>query len=226
MNPLEFVIHAWGMAPTHQRDDSLAAVPKMLKRRLTPLARTVFSAIHRCGLTNSDILMVFSSNHGELAKSFQMMEQLEAGEEISPTHFSLSVHNAIAGLFSMAYHNQQECSVIAPGMEGVAAGFIEATGLLQEGYREVLLVFYDEPLVDFYPAMPFRLSAPEMALALRLGLHGEGEKISLSYAICDHETNDGEQALQLPLLAEFLTSFEKDLTIKTPTKSWHWQRYD
>ncbi len=196
----------------------------MLRRRLTPLARTVFTAIHLSGWENHKAPLVFSSNHGELAKSFHMMEQLEAGEEISPTHFSLSVHNAIAGLFSMAFGNQQECSVIAPGMDGMAAGFIEAAGLLQEGHNDVLLVFYDEPLVDFYPAAPYRLSAPEMALALHLG-RPEGRKISLSWSESEQNGNDGEQALQLPLLADFLDGVNNPLIIKTPGKSWCWRMH-
>ncbi len=195
----------------------------MLKRRLTPLARTVFTAIDRCGLKDTEIPLIFSSNHGELAKSFHMMEQLEAGEEISPTHFSLSVHNAIAGLFSMAFHNHQECSVIAPGMEGMAAGFIEAAGLLYEGHDEVLLVFYDEPLVDFYPTEPFCLSAEEMALALRIRLEGEGTKISMLSTPSASESDDGEQALQLPLLAGFLSTAANELIVRTPTKNWHWR---
>ncbi len=227
---MEFVIRAWGIAPavSPQQKDSLTHIPRMLKRRLTPLARTVFSAIDRCGLDDAEIPMVFSSNHGELAKSFHMMEQLEAGEEISPTHFSLSVHNAIAGLFSMAFHNQQECSVIAPGMEGIAAGFIEAVGLLHEGHDEVLLVFYDEPLVDFYPAAPFRLSGPELALALRVGLQGKGDRVSLSFTVSENHSDDGEQALQLPLLAEFLSDTESNpvLTIRTPDKNWCWRLHE
>ena len=57
-----------------------------------------------------------------------MMEMIEAGEEISPTAFSLSVHNAIAGLFSMARRNNTQSTVVAPGEEGMAPAFIEALG--------------------------------------------------------------------------------------------------
>ena len=57
---------------------------------------------------------------------------MQKGEEVSPTAFSLSVHNAIAGLFSIAYGCHQEITVIAPGQDGIAPAFIEALGLLQE----------------------------------------------------------------------------------------------
>ena len=174
----DFILHQWAvwppMQPNAEQDlarqkELLASVPKMLKRRLSPLAKIVFCAANQCIDENTIVPAVFSSAHGELAKSFAMLELLEAGEEISPTAFSLSVHNAIAGLFSMAWQNKLQCTVVASGEEGLAAAFIEALGLLQEGAEQVLLVFYDEPLVDFYPSAPFKLSTDESrALALRI----------------------------------------------------------
>jgi len=224
---LSCVVENWGVCEGAPRNvdeatkKMLAKLPRLLRRRLTPLARTVFTAIDQCALETYDMPLVFSSTHGELAKSFNMMRQIEAGEEISPTHFSLSVHNAIAGLFSMAFNNQQQCSVIAPGMEGIAPGFIEALGLLQEGYAQVLLVFYDEPLVPFYPAEPFRLSADEMALALCLSADGKGLKLHVSPRA--ESGDDGEQPLHLPRLVNFLNNPEQGLLLRTAYKGWCWQ---
>ncbi len=138
----DFILHQWAvwppMQPNAEQDlarqkELLASVPKMLKRRLSPLAKIVFCAANQCIDEHTIVPTVFSSAHGELAKSFDMLELLEAGEEISPTAFSLSVHNAIAGLFSIAWQNKLQCTVVAPGEEGLAAAFIEALGLLQEG---------------------------------------------------------------------------------------------
>jgi len=88
-----FTIQNWNVWPPlgKEVDDALLqkqlllTLPRMLRRRLTPLARAVFSAAIPCVDKNSAIPIVFSSTHGELAKSFKMMEMLEAGEEISPT---------------------------------------------------------------------------------------------------------------------------------------------
>lgn len=203
----------------------MATVPKMLKRRLSPLAKVVFSAVSQC-LDERFMLIptVFSSSHGELAKSFAMMEMLEAGEEISPTAFSLSVHNAIAGLFSMAWHNKLQCTVIAPGEEGMAPAFIEALGLLQEGAEHVLVVFYDEPVVDFYPSAPFRLSAEERcALVLRISKSGAGQALTMSSSPLS--AREGEQPVQLPAFIGFLAGDEAKLTFKTPRHSWCWEKH-
>jgi hypothetical protein len=228
----DFILHKWAVWPPLQPDaeldparkkELLASLPKMLKRRLSPLAKTVFCAANQCIDEHMIVPTVFSSTHGELAKSFAMMKMLEAGEEISPTAFSLSVHNAIAGLFSMAWQNKLQCTVIAPGDEGLAAAFIEALGLLQEGAEQVLLVFYDEPLVDFYPSAPFKLSTDESgALALRIAKNGAGQALTMSSLPLTG--NDGEQPVQLMAFIRFLAEPQAQLTLKTLRHSWCWEK--
>ena len=228
----DFILQKWAVWPPLQADaeqdlarqgELLASVPKMLKRRLSPLAKIVFCAANECIDEHTIIPTVFSSTHGELGKSFAMMEMLEAGEEISPTAFSLSVHNAIAGLFSIAWQNKLQSTVVAPGEEGLAAAFIEALGLLQEGAEQVLLVFYDEPMLDFYPFAPFKLSADEScALALRIAKSGEGQALRMS--LLPLTGNDGEQPVQLPAFIRFLSDPQAQLTLKTPQHSWRWEK--
>jgi len=184
-----------------------ACVPKMLQRRLTPLARTVFSVADACIKASESLPVVFSSAHGELSKSLAMLQAIQAGEELSPTAFSLSVHNAIAGLFSIAYQNHQEITVIASGKEGIAPAFIDALGILHEGAAAVLIVFYDEPVADFFPTAPFNLSAAPCVLALRITLSGDGVPLSLSRVTDSRDA--GEHSVQLLAFLKFLLADEQ-----------------
>ncbi|POZ50054.1 beta-ketoacyl synthase chain length factor [Methylovulum psychrotolerans] len=230
---LRFVLKAWAAWPPLPAPDDMAlaatqknllsVIPNHLKRRLSPLAKTVFCALSQCAGTKSQSPVVFSSTHGELGRSLEMIKLIEAGEEISPTAFSLSVHNAIAGLFSIVYGNTCEITVLASGEDGVGSGFLEALGLLQEGAAEVLLVFYDEPLPDFYPAAPFRLSADSAsALVLAIGKDGDGQAMQFKRdGQCGYA---GEQPVQLPLLLAFLSGADTSLQITTPRQTWHWQK--
>ncbi len=232
----DFVIQKWSVWPpvdSNQQEEKqaqielLSSIPKMLKRRLSPLARVVFCAAIPCIPENNQFPSVFSSTHGELAKSFAMMELIEAGEDISPTAFSLSVHNAIAGLFSMVYKNNRESTVVAPGEEGLAAAFIEALGLLQEGEDEVLIVLYDEPLVTFYPSAPYQLSSEKScAVALTISKSGAGIPLSLRCMSKsgDNGRVDGEQPLQIPLFIRFLDQTQKKMTIHASGHSWCWEK--
>ncbi len=217
---LDFIVCNWSAwcPDLDVRDDRLittenivvpACVPKMLQRRLTPLARTVFAVADRCFKAGEALPVVFSSAHGELSKSLAMLQAIQAGEELSPTAFSLSVHNAIAGLFSIAYSNHQEITVIASGQEGIVPAFIDALGMLHEGVAEVLLVLYDEPVADFFPVAPFNLSAAPCVLALRIALSGVGLPLSLCRAT---EYRDaGEHSVQLRTFLKFLLADEQTL---------------
>jgi hypothetical protein len=58
----------------------------------------------------------------------------------------MSVHNAVAGLFSMTYADQRGTVSIAVGESTVENAIIETCGLLWEGAEEVLLLVYDVAL--------------------------------------------------------------------------------
>ncbi len=198
-----------------------ATVPKILQRRLSPLGRAVFHAADACIDSDASLPIVFSSAHGEVNKSLAMLRCMQQGEEASPTAFSLSVHNAISGLFSIAYNNHQEITVIAPGQDGIAPAFIEALGLLREHHKEVLMVLYDEPLSDFYPSLPFALNAPAIcALALRVSLVGSGLRLRFSRSAAHRD--DGEQALQILAFLRFLVADDKALALGNHRHSWEW----
>lgn len=198
-------------------------VPKMLQRRLTPLAKAVFNVAGPCVESGKTPPVVFSSAHGEICKSLAMLKTIQAGEELSPTAFSLSVHNAIAGLFSIAYRNSQEITVIAPGQEGIAPAFIEALGMLHEGAEEVLMILYDEPIDDFYPTAPFKLNMVfPCVLALRIALTGDGLPLQLRRS--PESRDDGEHPVQLQAFLRFLLTEEKSLTLGNQGHSWTWRK--
>lgn len=198
-------------------------VPKMLQRRLTPLARAVFNVAGPCVESGKSTPVVFSSAHGEICNSLAMLKTIQTGEELSPTAFSLSVHNAIAGLFSIAYRNSQEITVIAPGQEGIAPAFIEALGMLHEGADEVLMILYDGHIADFYPIAPFNLnSAHPCVLALRIALAGDGQPFQLSRN--RQSRDDGEHPLQLMMFLKFLMAQERTLVLGNQGHSWTWHK--
>lgn len=208
-----------------ESSDSIApqCVPKLLQRRLTPLARAVVNVAALCVDNGQSCPVVFSSAHGEICKSLELLKTIQAGQEISPTAFSLSVHNAIAGLFSIAYRNSREISVIAPGREGIAPAFIEALGMLREGDDEVLVILYDEPIADFYPIAPFKLNAAfPCVLALRIALTGDGLPIQLRRS--RESRDDGEHPVQLRAFVKFLLGEEKSLSLGSQGHSWTWHK--
>lgn len=84
-------------------------------------------AVASSGLPAQDLLAVFTSAHGDLAIIDSMCRTLaEAPTLVSPTRFLHSIHNAPAGLWSMAAASTRAHTAITAGEASFAAGLLEA----------------------------------------------------------------------------------------------------
>lgn len=140
-------------------------LPLMQRRRLSPLAKAVCAAAWDCWREAGEMPVVLHSNHGESGYYFEILEDLAAGESVSPSRFSLSVHNAIGGLFSLQTGSQLPYLSLAGGNEDLFAAFIEAGGLLLQ-VPKVLVVCYEQALPAAY--QPYHPTTTTWALAMVL----------------------------------------------------------
>jgi hypothetical protein len=74
---------------------------------------------------------------------------ISANSDVSPTAFSLSVHNAVAGLISIFYGNEAPCLTMATNKKGVSVALFEAYSMLRET-SQVSLTIYDGPVHESY----------------------------------------------------------------------------
>lgn len=146
-------------------------LPMMQSRRLSPLARAACAVANHCRQKCGDMPSVFFSNHGESQYYFEMLEEIAAREDVSPSRFSLCVHNAIAGLSSFHSASFLPYVSLSGGTEGMFAAFIEAAGMLME-VPKVLVVWYEQPLPEPYRVY---LATSETTWALAMVLSGAGE---------------------------------------------------
>lgn len=141
----------------------------MQRRRLSPLARMMFSVAWPLADGRPPMPLIFVSRHGEAGRSLELLRELAVEQPISPTQFSLSVHNAAIGLWSILRQDTSEMTAISGERDGFEHGALEAASLLDEGAPEVLLVITEEappalysPWIDDVPfsyAVAFRLCA-------------------------------------------------------------------
>lgn len=128
---------------------NLSSIPAMLRRRFNLLGKCAMGAALPLVEGIEAIPSIFASRHGDTEQSFSLLRDIGLGEPMSPTSFSLAVHNAVSGLFTIARKDHSEVTAIA-AMDGLALQTLfEALGQLQERER-VLCVIYDVPLPDFY----------------------------------------------------------------------------
>lgn len=206
---------AWSRAPDARalgRDGQpdVGFVPALLRRRCTRLTRMMLHvAFAACPEPErASARTVFASRHGGINDALPLIEQVARGEPLSPMRFSHSVHNAPAGLFSIAAGNRAASSAVAGMEDTLAAGLAEAAGLLErarDGAPSVLLVAADEPL----PALvaPFGDEPGAWAAAFWLApaaARGEGRPVVVEPApAADHESpgRPWPDALELVRLA-------------------------
>lgn len=160
----------------------LDVMPAMTRRRLNQLGRMaahVAYAAARSPTEDDDLSslstpMIFASRYGDASRSLALLADLVQEHPISPTSFSLSVHNAIGAMISIARSDRSPQCAIAAGAASAGAAILEAYGLLADGAPEVIIVCFDSPLPGAYRAFSDEPAAP-YAWAWRLARPRESE---------------------------------------------------
>ena len=135
---------------TGDREPPVKPMAPMLRRRAGFLSKMALEVAYGSLDRKIDVPTIFCSRHGEALRSVDLLTDLANGVSLSPTSFGLSVHNATAGLFSIARGDHANSIALAAGASSVEHAVIEASGLLADGELEVLLVVYDCPLPTIY----------------------------------------------------------------------------
>jgi hypothetical protein len=145
---------AWHQAPSRLLDTGaqpdVSALPAMQRRRLSRLARMAFHVAWPLAEAHPQLPMVFASRHGETPRTLSILTDLAHAEPLSPTQFSLSVHNAIIGLWSIQRGDHSEMTALAGAGDGLENAILEACGMLHEGAPAVLVVIAEETPPELY----------------------------------------------------------------------------
>jgi hypothetical protein len=93
--------------------------------------------------------VVFASRHGEAERTLAILGDLAAEAEVSPTLFSMSVHNSMPGLWSILNGDRAPFSAVAAGPASFAWGLADAFAAFQaDPSGPVLFVYGDDRLPD------------------------------------------------------------------------------
>jgi hypothetical protein len=140
----------------NKSDQIVPLLPAMMRRRLTPFGKMALGSLYKSlSCVNEeknprDIQWVVSCRHGDTYRMVQLLSKLEQGELLSPTDFSLSVHNAIIGLFSIEMKNKKMHTALSGAQATFEMGLLEAFALHQESQKSVGYFYYDQPLPEMY----------------------------------------------------------------------------
>ncbi|MDO4879148.1 MAG: beta-ketoacyl synthase chain length factor [Neisseria sp.] len=204
--------------PEHK--PGLSFLPAMQRRRLGAAARLVCEAAWELADIYPNSPLVYASQDGEINRSFELWPELLQSGRVSPTSFGLSVHNALAGQWSILRGDTAENTALAAVSDGLETALAETCALLQDGAERVLLVVSDDPLRAEYGVAPACRAPFPYALALAVE-RGCAYTLTLEEADAPAAAAPYWGALEW---IRFMLSDRPALSRDYGGRIWHWQK--
>lgn len=152
----------------------ISFIEPMVRRRLSSLSRSALKVAHDCAAGGARVRVVFASRHGELRRTTEILRAISTGEPVSPTAFSLSVLNAMTGIFGIARGDRSPASAISAGAETLGFALLEAHAQFEvDPSSPVLLVYADEPADAAYGTVEDEVQGGALAILLDTGAPGQ-----------------------------------------------------
>lgn len=170
------------MSRADETAPALEKIPAMQRRRLSGIAKLALSSAIQSLNSEAVDYIVWASQYGDEHKTLKILADVLQDQTPSPTQFSTSVHNAIAGLYSILCQDATPSTSLAASW---SEALIEAYAWLKTTARpnaRVLVVYYDEALPAIYKEFqPFNGFAMSAIIAL------EAENLQLDmHALSNH----------------------------------------
>jgi Beta-ketoacyl synthase, N-terminal domain len=209
-----------GECPEPDTQPDVSYLPPLLRRRLDRSGRMALATAWPCTEGRDSVSFVFGSRHGVLDRTLELLTALARHEALSPTVFSLSVHNSTAGLFSIARGDRGPATAMAAGADTLGLTLLEGANMVAEGADAVLVCYAD----DQVPA-PYRPFVEEESRHLPFAVSLLLTPAKDAPLCCRLEREDTEKSAEAPeaALMRFLLEDTPDSLIGTD-QTWRLER--
>lgn len=205
----------------------VSRIPAMKRRRMSSLSKMATSIALECldGFVEKPVC-VFASKNGELTRTMKIIHAMINQEDISPTDFSLSVHNTASGLLSIQTGNKEPFTSVAAGDESFVYGMLEACLLMSRfPTKPVLLVYLDEPLPN---PIADGLEGPFESISIALLLtHGDSSDSTDAAITFNYDEQAGEVSSRGDIAKSFMRFFLgnlRQMEANVGKTYWRWSR--
>lgn len=177
-------------------------VPAMQRRRLSAFTKMALHCAYQASAGDYSLPVIFSSRHGDLHKTSSLLDSLASRDSLSPTAFSMSVHNASAGLLSILTDNKSSSNTISAGRDSLFMAIVDAYARLMTSDEEkVLVVHCDQALPDAYLEFSDEIQV-DHCVAFVMSKSSE-QGIELAVDILPEQLAEQMNVTQKPLAIEF-----------------------
>ncbi len=119
----------------------LSFMPAIQRRKLSLVDKAAMSVMYRA-YPGYQTEIVFASRYGELDRLDKIISQYQEDNEVSPFAFSTSVHNSVAGQFSLLNGIKKSYNALASDENTFSTGFLDSIVRLNED-NDVLYCYAD-----------------------------------------------------------------------------------
>lgn len=179
--------------------------PKGQLRRLSPFSKVVLHCLDIPQALSDNLSLVFASQHGDLAKTIALIKDAALGENLSPTQFALSVHNATTGLFSIATNNTAPTTTISAGNNTFVEGLVEASMQCQQENRAIIYTYCDFDVPEEY--RQFEDYQPARCITMLLSSTNKNDSLAAVNIALNSQKMKNEERLATDLSLGFIRHF-------------------
>lgn len=192
----------------------------MVRRRLSTLSKSALKVAHDCVADLPQARIVFASRHGELRRTAGILADIEDASPVSPTAFSLSVLNAMSGVFSIARGDTSPAIAVSAGPATLGLALLEAHAqYMSDPASPVLLVYADEPADPCFGAVADEID--ERALGILLDASAPGS-LACSHGPAISEASAAGMTTQSQAVLHCLASRTSSAWLNADS-AWTWQ---
>ncbi len=204
------------MRDIHKPIADLSAIPAIQRRRLPEVAKRMHHFAKR--LADEQTPIIYASYNGQVSQTLAIIRSFAA--DVSPAKFSVSVHNAIAGLLSVIHKNTLSYQAIDSLSGLIESAIVEAAGLLTK-HEKVGIIYYDETLPTELAVHNEEIPAMRVfALTICRGNHYCLAKIP---TLKKHHPDNMLAEFDAPeQIASFFYNKEKILVNQYANTAWQW----
>lgn len=216
--------HQWALGNSEYQDQddlpALKEIPAMQRRRLSKFAKlTMQCVLDVVSTEQSNLPCVFSSRHGDLHKTSKLIEDVAQKSDLSPTHFGLSVHNAVAGLYSIFSNNKQAMTATSAGEDSLLMALVDGYAKLESQQLDKILVVYtDEVVPEKYG--PY-VSDVEKTLSVALILTRQKSELGFTLNFTAQKGKTNSAIFQPLAFLSFLFGEQTQALINSSRYEWH-----